>query len=402
MVDQTQDYRGLGYTDQRKIARDSQGNLYLAYRKKYRINGLLRYHIFVARSSDSGGTWAVLNDAPIERVGDYVQRVPAIAIDAADRLHVVWYGNDADNTGDNQRQIKYARSTDAGASWSRWINVAAIAGYDGQRLWQEHPCIAVHGRAVYLAWQGLDATYQAASQVKFAASLDGGSWGAWQNVSPTDTGNRSRPTLVATHDGARLYILAYGDVNRRQQIVWTSSTDGGNTWASWACVSPAESDQRHVSVANDRHGALHAVWRQADATGLSRICYAHYDGRAWSARAPVGADQQLNQFFPSLTVTSDDTLWVAWTATANPSGYPADDPVAGRVSYAQLPRGGRWSGTAQLANGGDRSIYASLRRNDPDDDAIDLIWLNNDGANLPIYHTRLAARHADGTFREGR
>jgi len=390
-VDQTQDYRGLGYSDQRKIARDSNGILYLAYRKKYRINGLLRYQIFVARSSDSGGAWTVLNDAPIARVGDYVQRVPAIAVSADDLIHVVWYGNDADNTADNQRQIKYARSTDAGASWSRWLNLAAIAGYSGQRLWQEHPCIAVHGRAVYLVWQGLDATYQTASQVKFAASLDGGSsWGAWQNVSPVSMGNRSRPTLVATNDGARLYILAYGDVGGRQQILWTSSTDGGNTWASWASVSPADSDQRHVSVASDSQGALHAVWRQADATGVSRICYARYDGRAWSARALVGASQQANQFFPSLTVTSDDTLWVAWTATANRSGYPADDPVAGQISYVSMPRGGRWSSPALLANGGDRSIYVSLRRNGPDNDnAIDLVWLNNVGVNLPIYHTRL-------------
>ncbi len=389
-VDRTQDYRGLGYTDQRKLARDSAGNLYLVYRKKHRIDGRLRYHIFVARSADEGGSWTVLNDMPIERVGDYVQRVPAIAVGATDAIHVVWYGNDPDNAGENERQIKYARSDDGGASWSRWINVAAVGGYDGQRLWQEHPCICAHGDAIFLAWQGLDTTYRAASQAKFVASLDGGrSWGAWRNVSPAD-GNRSRPTLVATADGARLYMLAYGDMGGRQQIVWTVSRDGGESWAPWAAVAPADADQRHVSAAVDPRDGLHAVWRQADAAGRARIYYAGYDGRAWSAGAPIGAGRPAHQLFPSLTVAAD-RLWVVWTETTRPFGYPADDPADGQLWYASKPLGGDWSAPARLAASGERAIYASLRRNDPrGDEAIDLVWLSNDGGpNLPIMHTRL-------------
>src|SRR3569832_249672 len=71
-VDHTEDGLALGYPDSRKIARDSQGNLYIAYRKKYRQVSSTLYHIFVAKSTNAGSTWTVLNsNRPIETVGDY-------------------------------------------------------------------------------------------------------------------------------------------------------------------------------------------------------------------------------------------------------------------------------------------------------------------------------------------
>ena len=78
IADSTSDDKGLGYPDGRKIARDATGNLYIAYRKKYRAESALAYHIFVAKSIDNGATWTVLNrNRPIETIGDYTQRVPS-------------------------------------------------------------------------------------------------------------------------------------------------------------------------------------------------------------------------------------------------------------------------------------------------------------------------------------
>ena len=129
-VDTTEEYTALGYPDGRKIVRDSENNLYIAYRKKYEIDDEESHHIFVAKSTDQGQNWQITHDQrPIERVGDYNQRVPAIAIDGHDALHVVWYGNDAQNKGKHERQIKYSRSSDGGESWSDWINIASVDGY---------------------------------------------------------------------------------------------------------------------------------------------------------------------------------------------------------------------------------------------------------------------------------
>jgi hypothetical protein len=392
-VDTTEDYRALGYPDQRKVARDSRGRLYVAYRKKYRIDGLLRYHVFVARSDDGGATWGVPAGGPIERVGDYTQRVPALAIDADDVLHVVWYGNDAASAGENERQIKYARSANGGQSWSAWANVAPLAGYRDQRLWQEHPTIDVAAGMLYVAWQGMDAEHPTASQAKFTRSDDGGrSWAPWRNVG-AGPGNRSRPAIVAAHSGARVYLLAYGAAGGTQQLVWSSSDDRGDSWAPWSQVAPSGADQRHVSIALDSRDRLHAAWRQAEPAGRPQVCYAVYDGQGWSAPLAIGPSQAACQFFPTIAVAPGNRLYVAWTEAPDPSGCPADDPKSGQIVYASRPAGGAWGPPEALAGAGTAAIYPCLRRGAYlDGGALDIIWLENDGgAALSIRHATLRA-----------
>ncbi|MBC8075047.1 MAG: exo-alpha-sialidase, partial [Chloroflexales bacterium] len=308
--DRSEDDRTLGYSDQRKIVRDSRGALFTAYRKKFRQGNDLDYHIFVARSSDDGATWAVLNDGrPIESTGDYNQRTPAIAIDGRDVLHITWYGNDANHSGENDRQIKYVRSADGGTSWSPWVNVAEIAGYSDQKLWQEHPAIAVSDTAVYIIWQGPDEASRA-PQAKLAVSRDGGaSWQPWQNISPSEGRNRSRPTLAIARDG-RLFALAYGSLEKDgpQQIVWTASADDGASWQAWAAVAPTADDQRHMSVALDAGDRLRAVWRQGRADSPTQVLYSAFDGAAWSKPAHVAPNALAWQVFPSIAIAGD-TAW---------------------------------------------------------------------------------------------
>ena len=289
-IDFTEDFKAMGYPDGRKIVRDSKSHLYVAYRKKYKLRYDTAYHIFVAKSTDNGHTWQVTNQGkPIEATGDTNQRVPAIAIDHHDVLHVVWYGSDdisRVSTG-RSNQIKYVQSKDHGESWSEWRNIGYVEGYHGEELWQEHPTIYISQKdiqeeirnqlssskvstpgqvvstssTIYVVWEGRDPQYRRAGQIKFIKSTDSGiHWSTWKNVAPS-TANHSRPTIVETPKGD-LYILAYGRTNRRQQIIYTHSGDDGATWQQWASVSSAVVEQRHVSATVDNDGILHVVWRQ--------------------------------------------------------------------------------------------------------------------------------------------
>jgi hypothetical protein len=261
-VDETQNNKAMGYTDSRKVVRDTRGNLYVAYRKKYKQQYETAYHIFVAQSIDNGVHWRVLNDGqPIETVGDFNQRVPAIAIDQHDVLHVVWYGPDASTHGGDENQIKYVRSVDYGERWSTWQNINFVTGFEGQELWQEHPTIYVDNtNTLYIVWEGRDAWYRSAGQIKFTKSSDGGlSWTPWLNIAPSKN-SHSRPSLVATTEN-RLYAFAYGSVNGLQQILFSDSSDGGTEWSRWRQVAASGQDQRHVSTAVDQTGRIHIVWQ---------------------------------------------------------------------------------------------------------------------------------------------
>ncbi|MEZ4859700.1 MAG: sialidase family protein [Caldilineaceae bacterium] len=398
-VDFSEDPKALGYTDSRKIVRDSAGRLYIAYRKKYKLQYETAYHVFVARSTDDGATWQVLNqNQPIEQVGDFNQRVPAIAVDHNDVLHVIWYGCDARSAAEDENQIKYTRSVDHGVSWSPWQTISHVVGYGNQSMWQEHPVLFVDNRnTLYVAWEGRDQHYPDTSQIKFVKSTDGGaSWSIWANIAPANY-NHSRPTLVATQQGV-LYVLAYGSMGGLQQILYTRSADNGLSWLSWRPVAPMAQEQRHVSVAVDAIDRLHAVWRQSTASFFTQhrteqIYYATLTDRGWSRPERVSPDDQVVQTYPSITADEAGALWVTWQETGIEDRGTEEMPLTGAIYYAySLSKG--WSPPLLLAdNHGE--FFPSLRRLSPFDSGeeqsspIDLVWLSRQGATLAIRFAHL-------------
>jgi hypothetical protein len=407
VIDTTEDPKAMGYPDGRKIVRDAAGNLYVAYRKKFKFDRRTAYHIFVARSTDNGRTWTVLNGGrPIEAVGDQNQRVPAIAIDSRGTIHVVWYGKDGKDYGNNENQIKYASSTDGGASWSLWRNIAYIAGYADEAAWQEHPALYIDDTDIlYVVWEGCDSQYREAPQVKFIRSTDGGrQWSTWQNIAPTPT-NHSRPTIVG-QAGRALYVLAYGRTGSKQQIIYTRSIDGGRHWDDWRPVAPSVMEQRHVSAAVDSQGILHVVWRQPPValgmdTTKTQIHYTSFDGKSWQTPLRIQTGQTTAQTFPSIGIGATtqvdpatrqrvtlDTIWIVWSETLGNFDYPNDELAHGQI-YAIAKDAQGWHASQPVAVGG-QNIYASLARRGVNG-AIDVVWLDNQATQKPIHFTQLTA-----------
>lgn len=392
-IDETQNSKAMGYTDSRKIVRDSQGNLYVAYRKKYKLDHQTAYHIFVAKSTDDGQSWQILNQGqPVETVGDFNQRVPAIAIDHLDGLHVVWYGPDETTANDDENQIKYVRSTDGGLTWSAWRNLAPVTGYRGQVLWQEHPTIYIdNANLIYVVWEGRDDWYAQVAQIKFIRSSDQGlSWTSWVNVAPSNH-SHSRPALVTS--GQQLYVFAYGNRGKLQQILYASSADGGLNWSQWRQVAPTGQDQRHVAAAVDDTGLIHIVWRQppfgaTTAQPQTQIYYATFDGQNWSAPVSVGADVAGGQTFPSIAVAAEGTVWITWVATMAPYDFPNDAPTSGAVYYRVKSAQG-WSNAIRFGGSGN-NLYPSLRRNlTAGREAVDVVWLAALPTDYAIRSTQL-------------
>lgn len=396
IVDYMEDARGMGYPDARKVVRDTAGNLYVAYRKK--VTNI--YHIFVAQSRDNGASWQVLNhNQPIEDVGAYTQRVPALAIDGDDRLHLAWYGNDAQNR-DNARQIKYARSLPHGAGWTQWANgklwrtLGDVAGYTSKvDLWQEHPTLYVNGANVYVVWEGPDQSYPN-GQIKFVRSTDSGEqWTTVRNIAPLPRLRFSRPTLMVTYarEARYLFVAAYAKLGSGvAQIYWSQSADNGNTWAPWQTVAPSTADQRHVSMARDSKERLYLVWREQSSTTTSSLRYRVYDPAlkkgegGWVAAATtIAAVPGACLLFPSIALTAGDQLWVTWTQsiTSCPT-LPNEDALDGQIWLMNKPYGAPWGTPTAVTTpsaGGSANVFGVLRReNHPAtrSDYLDLVWLD--------------------------
>lgn len=388
VVDKTEDYKALGYTDNRKIVRDDDDNLYIAYRKKWQG----QYRIFIAKSTNQGKRWQVLNgNKPIEEVGDYTQRVPSLAIgrngkDDGDFLHLVWYGNDQEHPG-NERQIKYLRLTTAGkrsADECCALNIN-IAGYNGQRLWQEHPAIYVNGSNVYLIWEGRDPA-TATAKIKFVRSTDfGHTWSETLDIAPSAQINFSRPTLAVAYQGEerQLYAVAYGESKKLGQIYWTRSDDNGNSWAEWQAVAPTSRDQRHVTMVRDASDKLHIVWREATATQTTVLRYRVFDptlangsGNWVAAAETIATRNGACLFFPSVAIDKNAQVWVVWTESSDCHTVPSDDPTSGQIVYRVKSATERWGAPTPLTTVG-KHLYASFRSaHAPSSTSMDLVWLD--------------------------
>lgn len=394
VVSQTEDGKGMGYPDGRKLARDSQGNLYVAFRKKFRAGSSLLYHIFVAKSGNGGASWHILNDGePIETTGDYTQRVPAIAVDSQDVIHLVWYGLDEAQAGGNEREIKYSRSADGGVSWTAWRNLADVVGYNGETLWQEHPLLHVGAdNTLYVVWQGRDAT-TVKSQTRFSRSDDGGnSWSDWVDIHPSNGQNYSRPSLVAANDGT-VTLLAYTGAGTDQRLVWARSPDGGETWGNWQPVSSGTADQRHLSLVLDGQDRVHAVWRQPaeGSSAPTQIHYAVLDGGGWSVPVVVSPSTAY-QFFPSLGLAANGQLWLTWLDTADESGFVTnlhqEDPV-GDVMVALLAENGRFHPPQQLTASGNAQFPSVGWGHHHQDNRFGLVWSEASGSGFDILYYQL-------------
>ena len=376
-IDSSEDDRALGYPNQRKIVSDSAGRLFVAYRKQHRVNNALQYHIFVARADADGRAWQVLNDGkPVEDVGAFTQRVPALAIGADDSLHLVWYGADAQNKGANQRQIKYTRSSDGGQTWLPWRNIAPVDGYsEPQRLWQEHPEIVVDRGTVYVIWQGRDGADTRRSQVRMTVSRDGGdTWEPGQTVQRSASGGRSRPVLLVSPDDGVLHVLAYGEGESRQQIVYTRSTDGGAISSPWSAISSSENDQRHVSAALDSRGRVHAAWREGGKQTRAFIRYSALNTGVWSPAVAVDSASPHYQFFPSLAVAADDRVVLTWIETSGLSGFPEEEFRTGLLRWSAARAGSdRWSVASSL--GSEEPVnFVSVSANAVAGNRVDVVW----------------------------
>jgi hypothetical protein len=378
-IDSTEDAKGLGYSGQRKIAYDKKGNTYIAYRKKY----LGLYEIFVARVTGDDKPEISGTKNPIATINAASQRVPAIAVDSKGIIHTVWYGSD--NWQENNRQIKYAASSDTGQTWSKWKNIAPVAGYTTRELyWQEHPTLLVGpDDTLYVVWEGKD-TSNKNQQIKFSKSEDGGeNWSPWKNIAISKN-TQSRPSLVIDQKG-NLHLFMYssqgnpmGDI---QQIEYATSLDRGDSWSAWQAISDPLFDSRHASIAIDSHDVIHVAWRAgASTTQPSQIFYSALANGEWGNILPLPTSTQY-QFFPNIGITKNDQVYITWMENSLPSDFPREDPSSGS-SLISFMQAGIFQDPIRLENQG--KLYPNVPEKFDDTNLVPVAYLEQSGLSYVL------------------
>lgn len=255
--------------------------------------------VYLSNSTDGGNTFNTSICVNDDFTNEY-QLSPSVAVDNNGNLYVAWY----DRRNLINYDIYFRRSNDGGNSWtanSKRVNDDTT----NDQMW---PSIAVSNDIVYVAWDD-DRDGIFTGDVYFANSTDGGSnFGVNKKINDvTTSGYYSYPKIAA--NGMNAYAVWQDHRDGNNNIYFSKSIDGGNTWGSpndRVDDSPPVWHQEYPSVAID-NTYVYVVWQDERRDPRGDI----YFSKAVITQAPLQPTE--------LTATIwEENITLNWTASPSP------------------------------------------------------------------------------------
>ena len=349
---------------------------------------------------------------------------PAVALDKAGTIHVVWYDQILGSAGGD---IYYVCQSTAGG----WSSPHCLSGLTGT---SSRPVIAVGPEGtVHVAWQD---SISGQSEISYVCKPPDEEWTSVRNLSSTG-GESKYPRIAIAGDGNAHVIWQESALGARSDIyhtcqnpsnVWTSphnlshsSGDSvspvlvidvlgtvhvcwqdlisgnweiyyaclpvGGTWITPQHLSHSERDSQGVAIAASSSGALHVVWSEnvtAELWGDSDVLYASRDPDGVWTPAPQNLSNRAGRSdLPVIAVDALGGIHVAWQDVKPPGWW--DVYTVSRGSE------GGWSDPQLISTfDGNAERPAILAGQE-----VDVVWAGGVQGNMEICHAR---RRSDGSW----
>ncbi len=310
--------------------------------------------VFLAVSHDNGARWT-----PLEEVssGPVPSRLPALALDGAGRLHVIWTRYD-DGVGKIYYRVWAGRWTGPQA------RISPPAGYAG------YPALALdHAGHPQVVWYGIRegapaSTRHGSIYEIYSTGFDGHVWSPPRLISP-GVPDSINPAMAADRAG-HLHAAWYQFDGRAYQIRYAES---GGTWGPPGGVFRTRFDEFNPDLAVDAQGRVSLVWEHHDGQG-SAIYYARRSQGRWDGPVALSAGAPPARH-PSVAVTSGGEVYVVW------------DQEDGQIYLRRYA--GRWDPVARVtAEGGNTFPNASA-----DGAGIDAVWTHTFASRSAVQFVRI-------------
>jgi len=307
---------GDSYDDFVSVTQDSEGNIFAAYAAYYNGHDQIRLHKRLAN-----GGWSVHSPVPLVH-GRADIWMPQLAVDAKDRVWVIWAEQTGQSKGVSGNWDLYARPR-IGEKWGKLVRLSTNAKPD------INPHVTVDSnRNIHVVWQ---AHPKNSGDVQYCR-FDGNSWSKPLAVT-ADAESDWYPRVAVDRNGTA-WIVFDSYRNGDYDIFLTSVKNG--KLGKVIPIAASSYYEAHPSVAVTRDGKIWIAWEQGGhnwgkdqgywlrrqnanrgtALGSTRkVKVACYDGGKIFAAPDIAAavpqgEKQRPTAMAELAVGSDDRLWL--------------------------------------------------------------------------------------------
>jgi hypothetical protein len=340
------------------VAMDSSDAIHLVWTEDTSGN----YEIYYKKSTNGGASWAASRRLTWNSGYSYS---PAIAIDSAATLHVIWH-----DTTPGYAEIYYRSSTDEGVTWSA---VRRLTWTSGKSY---NPAIAITtNNRIHVVWE--DGT-PGNVEIYHKKSMDGGAtWSPTRRL--TWTSGDSYEPAIAIDSNNKIHVVWKDDTPGQYELYYKRSTDGGTNWSSTQRLTWISADSSCPAMAVHSTNAVHIVWHVETPAGLEIYYMKSEDGGAdWSAARRLTWTSSSSSY-PDIAVGSTNAVHVVWQEAY----IGGNDEIHYRKS---------WDGGASW-NPVQRLTWIAGWSNDPaltidSADTIHVVWRDDPTGNVEIYYKR--------------
>jgi len=355
------------YTPQ--VAVDSNGVIYLAWEDDTATNS----NILFSRSTDGGATFSTpLN---ISSAAGYSFN-PRIAIGAAGDVNIAWQLQSSNST-----DIMFARSTDAGLSFSAPID---LSNQSNQSFDSESPQIASDTAGnVYVVWEN-DSLQLG---IFFTRSSDGGATFSTPAVISTNASGSYSPQIAAGPGGS-LGVVWEDNIQGADDISFSYSSNHGATFSLPQSLSLHTGNSMNAQIAIDGNGNIDVVWEN-NSPGAFDVFFTRSTDNGASFLAPADiSNGSGNAADSQMALDAKGDINVVWDDNVPPNYNPD-------IYFARSNDGGAtFSTPLNVSNDSGSSVNPFLTIDAGAN--IDVAWEDNTPGNQEIFFSRSA--DSGGTF----
>lgn len=289
-----------------QVAVDSAGNIFVAWFDSNSGNP----GIFFRRSVDGGATFSAAISGPAVRWPIFM------AVDASNRIHLVWAANDSTGVP----QVVFSSSANAGTLFSGPLAISnAPGGVSTSSVGSSLPgymTLDPNGN-IYTAWIETPSP-QGPANILFSRSADGGITFS----APKQVVSSASPLIgVAglTVDGSgNIHVLWALVAGNAYNAYLHRSSDGGATFTAENFQTGYTGFYPFAGVAADSHGGVNVVWNSSGQNPLLNFAHSKDEGANFATKTIAGGDYSDPG---AAAILADDggNINVVWTQGGGPS-----------------------------------------------------------------------------------